>query len=63
MVGVQRTTITEALGELAAAGLIRTGRGHVEILDRARMEARVCECYETCQSNLERLIGHAPTAA
>jgi CRP-like cAMP-binding protein len=62
MVGVQRTTVTEALGELAAVGLIQTGRGHVTILDRARMEARVCECYDTCQSNLERLIGQAPVA-
>ncbi len=62
MVGVQRTTITEALGELATAGLIETGRGRVKILDRARMEARACECYESCQSNLERLIGHAPAA-
>ena len=60
MVGVQRTTITQALGVLAAAGLIRRGRGRVEILDRARMEARVCECYEAVQSTLERLIGRAP---
>ena len=62
MVGVQRTTITKALGELTAAGLIRSGRGRIEILDRARMEAQVCECYGAVRANLERLIGKAPSA-
>lgn len=62
MVGVQRTTITEALRELKAANLIRQGRGQIHILDRAGMEARSCECYEAVQSNLERLIGLAPSA-
>jgi CRP-like cAMP-binding protein len=58
MVGVHRTTITQTLGELAAVGIVRTGRGWIEILDRDRMEALACECYATVQSNLRRLIGH-----
>ena len=62
MVGVQRTTITKALGELTATGLIRRARGRIEILDRARMEAQVCECYDAVRWNLERLIGKAPSA-
>ena len=62
MVGVHRATITEALGALAAAGLVRNGRGRSEILDRLRLEAQVCECYGAVQSDLERLIGQAPTA-
>jgi len=62
MVGVHRATITEALGALAAAGLVRNGRGRIEILDRPRLEALVCECYGAVQANLERLIGQAPTA-
>ncbi|MGI8840974.1 MAG: Crp/Fnr family transcriptional regulator [Caulobacteraceae bacterium] len=62
MVGVQRTTITKALGDLTAAGLIRLGRGRIEILDRPRMEAQVCECYGAVRANLERLIGKAPSA-
>jgi len=63
MVGVQRTTVTRILSEMADAGIIRKRRAAIEILDRARMEARVCECYETVQSNLQRLIGRAPAAS
>lgn len=61
MLGVQRTTVTHALGDLAEAGLIRQGRGFVEILDRPRLETLVCECYEAVQDNLQRVIGHPPT--
>ena len=60
MVGVQRTTITQALHQLTLAGLISQGRRRIEILDRAGMEARVCECYDAVRANLERLIGKAP---
>jgi len=35
MLGVQRTTVTEALRELASAGLIRQQRGAIHVLDRA----------------------------
>ncbi|HEY5106966.1 MAG TPA: Crp/Fnr family transcriptional regulator [Caulobacteraceae bacterium] len=61
MVGVQRTTITQALSDLAGAGLIRRGRGRIFILDRAGLEARACECYRAVRANLERLIGQAPS--
>jgi CRP-like cAMP-binding protein len=61
MLGVQRTTVTEALGELANAGLIRQGRGRIEILDRQRMLAESCECYDTVRANLEQLIGRDPS--
>jgi CRP-like cAMP-binding protein len=61
MVGVQRTTITRLLADLAAANVIDKGRGRIGILDRAGLEARVCECYATVRSNLERLIGESPS--
>jgi CRP-like cAMP-binding protein len=61
MLGVQRTTVTESLRELAGAGLIRQGRGCIHILDRARIERVVCECYDTVRSNLEQLIGEQPS--
>ncbi|HEY5289255.1 MAG TPA: Crp/Fnr family transcriptional regulator [Caulobacteraceae bacterium] len=63
MVGVQRTTVTQLLAELAAEGVIAKARGRIEILDRGRLEAKVCECYGTVQANLESLIGAAPMAA
>ncbi len=61
MLGVQRTTVTEALGELADAGMIRQGRGRIDILDRPRMLAESCECYDTVRANLEQLIGRDPS--
>jgi DNA-binding GntR family transcriptional regulator len=60
MVGVQRTTVTALLAELAREGILAKSRGRIDILDRARLEAGVCECYHTVQSNFERLIGEAP---
>jgi CRP-like cAMP-binding protein len=62
MLGVQRTTVTEALRELAAAKLIGQGRGRILILDRARMAAQACECYDAVRSNLLQLIGAEPSA-
>ncbi|HXV01225.1 MAG TPA: Crp/Fnr family transcriptional regulator [Caulobacteraceae bacterium] len=63
MVGVQRTTVTRLLADLAAKGVIAKHRGRIEILDRPGLEARVCECYGTVQANFERLIGEAPLAS
>lgn len=63
MVGVQRTTITGLLAELAGLGIIAKGRARIDILDRGRLEARVCECYQTVQSNYERLIGETAVTA
>lgn len=39
-VGTAREVISRQLDTLAKAGLVRTGRGEVAILDRARIEAR-----------------------
>ncbi len=63
MVGVQRTTVTQLLRDLADQGIVATRRGRIDILDRAALEARVCECYGAIQANFERLIGQAPVAA
>jgi CRP-like cAMP-binding protein len=60
MLGVQRTTVTEALGQMADAGLVLQGRGFIRILDRDRMQAIVCECYGAVRANLQQLIGEEP---
>ena len=60
MVGVHRTTITEALRNLAGAKLIRNHRRRIEILDRPGMAALVCECYGAVRANLERLTADCP---
>ena len=45
LLGVTRSVVTRAAGNLQKAKMIRYTRGQVTILDRARLEATACECY------------------
>ena len=56
MLGVRREGVTEAAGHLQAAGLIHYSRGHIAVLDRPKMEARVCECYAVVKKEYDRLL-------
>ena len=56
MLGVRREGITEAAGKLQRAGLIDYRRGHITVLDRPGLEARVCECYQVVKSVSDRLL-------
>ena len=46
MLGVQRTSVNAAAGRLQAMGLVRFGRGKVQILDLAGLRAISCGCGE-----------------
>jgi CRP-like cAMP-binding protein len=56
MLGVRREGVTEAAGKLQAEGLIRYSRGHITVVDRPRLEARVCECYGVVKKEYDRLL-------
>ena len=56
MLGVRREGVTEAAGRLQAAGLIHYNRGHITVLDRAKLEQRVCECYAVVKKEHDRLL-------
>jgi CRP-like cAMP-binding protein len=56
MLGVRREGVTEAAGKLQADGLIEYTRGRIRILDRPRLEARVCECYAVVKNEYDRLL-------
>jgi CRP-like cAMP-binding protein len=56
MLGVRREGVTEAAGNLQQAGLIRYRRGHITVLDRARLEQRTCECYAVVKREYDRLL-------
>jgi len=56
MLGVRREGVTEAAGNLQAAGIIRYRRGHITVLDRQKLEQRVCECYGVVKRELARLL-------
>lgn len=56
MLGVRREGVTEAAGKLQEAGLIRYSRGRISVLDRPRLEQRVCECYAVVKKEMDRLL-------
>ena len=58
MLGVRREGVTEAAGKLQAAGLIHYSRGKITVLDRPKLEARVCECYSVVKREYGRLLPH-----
>ncbi|WP_416139634.1 Crp/Fnr family transcriptional regulator [Halomonas sp. HK25] len=58
MLGVRREGVTESAGKLQRAGLISYHRGHITILDRPGLEARVCECYEVVKKEYDRLLSY-----
>jgi CRP-like cAMP-binding protein len=62
MLGVRRTTVTEVMGSLQKAGLIRYRRGHVSILDPEALRQRACECYDISRLEFDRLLGDTPLA-
>ena len=56
MLGVRREGVTEAAGHLQKAGVIRYQRGHIKVLDRAKLEQRTCECYAVVKKEYDRLL-------
>ena len=58
--GVRREAITEAAGKLQLSGLIQYRRGYINILDRAGLAARACECYGVVKAEYDRLFQIVP---
>ena len=56
MLGVRREGVTASAGKLQDAGLIRYSRGRITIVDRAKLEKRVCECYGVVKKEFDRLL-------
>ena len=56
MIGVRREGVTEAAGKLQKARVIRFSRGHITVLDRARLESMACECYSVVRRETARLL-------
>lgn len=56
MLGVQRSTVTVAAGNLQRDALIGYSRGRIHIAERAGLTARACECYGIVSATYERLL-------
>ena len=62
MLGVRRTTVTDVMGGLQKAGLVRYRRGQVTVLDAEALRLRACECYDISRLEFDRLLGDTPLA-
>jgi len=62
MLGASRPTVTIVAGTLQKAGLITYHRGHVTIVDREKLEAASCECYQAATDLLKSVTAgvHRP---
>ena len=56
MLGVRREGVTESALKLQRSGLIRYSRGRIQVLDRAGLEERTCECYAVVKTEYDRLL-------
>jgi hypothetical protein len=56
LLGSNRATVTLTIGSLKKAGLIEHHRSSISILDKDRMEASACECYQICHKRLKDFL-------
>ncbi len=56
MLGVRREGVTEAAGRLQKLGVIEYRRGHIEVIDRPKLEELSCECYAVVKTESDRLL-------
>jgi CRP-like cAMP-binding protein len=57
MLGVRRSSVTEAASKLKQLKLIDYQRGNVTILNRRGLEQHACECYAVSKKEFDRLLG------
>ncbi len=62
MLGVRRATVSEVGTLLVDKGLIRRGRGWVEVTDRKALEAAACGCYGAIRGLMKDLGVPRPKA-
>jgi CRP-like cAMP-binding protein len=56
LLGVRRTTVTHVVRKLRASRAIRSNRRGLIEIDRPRLEAAACECYEVMRSRIDRIV-------
>jgi CRP-like cAMP-binding protein len=56
MLGVRRSSVTIAAETLREAGAIAYTRGRIRVVDRVKLHAASCECYDILRSTYGRLL-------
>lgn len=59
MLGVRRSAVTIAAGQLQAHELIRYARGRIELISRQRLELTACECRAAAQASYRLEFGRS----
>jgi DNA-binding transcriptional regulator YhcF (GntR family) len=54
MLGTRRSTVSVAASVLQKAGMISYTRGNVTIVDKSKLEAAACDCYEIIEQQRTR---------
>jgi CRP-like cAMP-binding protein len=54
--GVRRTTVTQVASKLRESGAIRSNRRSSIEIDRPRLEAAACECYQLMRRRIDRIV-------
>jgi CRP-like cAMP-binding protein len=60
MLGVRRAGVSVATHMLQSKGIIRQSRGRLTVLDRARLTAEACSCYQLIESSRRQIMNAAP---
>src|SRR3954451_14359877 len=55
MLGVRRTSVSLVASTLQKADFIKYRRGHIKILDAARLQSGACECYQKVKDRYQTL--------
>jgi CRP-like cAMP-binding protein len=56
MLGVRRGTVSAVAAKFEDAGLIKTHRGQIKLLDRDRLKKEACYCYDFLRKHVDRLV-------
>jgi CRP-like cAMP-binding protein len=54
LLGVRRSGVTSLINEFSQSKILRTGRGHIEIIAPQELEHFACECYNVGKTELDR---------
>jgi DNA-binding transcriptional regulator YhcF (GntR family) len=63
LLGVQRTTVNAVVRILQDEGLITTRRGLIQVIDRAGLKRRACECHDLLERHFAAVIGTSGSGA
>jgi CRP-like cAMP-binding protein len=56
LLGVRRTTVTQVVHKLRTSRAIRSNRRGLIEIDRPRLEAAACDCYEAMCRRIDRIV-------